>query len=295
MKISLRNFNGFFQVDYHTRFVRLLWMLSIPISLSIITFGIWAIVAEFFNSSQSIESQFNGKVLVILFMLVFPVLVIIIGTAKILRKPGVYLCGIRVSNTGIEIGTLTLDVNSGMFRDICENRNADNLIEGNWKQKRTIRNKAVNFVIALRTGCDPLSGIFFERFVVTSGNEHVYQMIGNNSPENRCKDLVAVSNGSFQLLANYNGIPPDQLLKLLGIAADIISTWGPSPLPSCTLRIAPGLANGGSVLAYGVLGGVNTAGVSSPGDKEPLENIFDKNFTKSLRNFLKERGWIFAE
>ncbi len=97
------------------------------------------------------------------------------------------------------------------------------------------------------------------------------------------------------MLANYNGIPPDQLLKLLGLAADIISTWGPSPLPSCTLRIAPGLANGGSVLAYGVLGGFNTAGVSSPGDKEPLENIFDKNFTKSLRNFLKERGWIFAE
>lgn len=30
MKIILRNFNGFFQVDYHTRFVRLLWMVSIP-------------------------------------------------------------------------------------------------------------------------------------------------------------------------------------------------------------------------------------------------------------------------
>ena len=65
-------------------------------------------------------------------------------------------------------------------------------------------------------------------------------MIGNNSPENHCKDLVAVSNGSFELLANYNGIPPDQLLQLLGRAADIISTCRISPPPSCTLKIAPG-------------------------------------------------------
>ena len=120
-------------------------------------------------------------------------------------------------------------------------------------------------------------------------------MIGNNSPENHCKDLVAVSNGSFELLANYNGIPPDQLLQLLGRAADIIATCRIPPPPSCTLRIAPGLANGGSVLAYGVLGGFNTAGVDSPEDNEHLENIFDKNFTKALRKFLKKRGWAVAE
>ena len=49
------------------------------------------------------------------------------------------------------------------------------------------------------------------------------------------------------------------------------------------------------MLAYGVLGGFNTAGVDSPEDNEHLENIFDKNFTKALRKFLKKRGWAVAE
>lgn len=295
MKISLRNFNGFFQVEYHTRLVRLLWMMSIPISLSIITFVTSPIVVEFFDPSQSLESQFDEKVLVILFILVLPVLCLTIGTAKIVRKPGVYLYGIRFSDTSIEIGTLTLDVNSGMSRNIMKNSNVDNLLEGNWEQKRTIRHEDVNFLIALRSGREPSSGIFFERFVVTSGDDTLYQMTGNNSLENSYKDLVAISNGSFQLLANYNGIPPDQLLQILGLAADIISTCRRSPPPSCTLKIAPSLANHGNVLAFGVLGGLNTVGVNSPGDKGNLENIFDKNFIKSLRKFLKERGWIFAE
>jgi len=132
-------------------------------------FWVWATVVEFFESSQSLGAQFDAKVLVILFISVLPILGIIIGIVKIIRKPGVYLRGNRVSNTGIEIGTLTLDMNSVMSRNMWKNRNADNLLEGNWKQKRTIRNRAINFLIALRAGGDPSSSIFLNDLLLFQG------------------------------------------------------------------------------------------------------------------------------
>jgi hypothetical protein len=269
-------------------------MLSIPICLSIITFGIWSIVTDSFDLTQNLELQFWGMAVVILITLVLPALGLIIGSAKIRQKPGVYLRGIRVTNLGIEIGTLIVDLDSVGPRNIWEKTNSGNILEGNWTHQKTIKNKAIDILIVLRAGCDEAKLIFFERFVITSREESLYQLIGTSSAEIHRNDLVAISNGSFQLLGDTYGVTTNHLFQHLGLVADVLSTCRPSNPPSCTLKIVPSPASHANVLAFGVLGGIITEGVNYSRDKEPLENFSDKNFAKSLGIFLKERGWRFS-
>ncbi len=294
MKTNLQNFSGFFQVDSHTRSTRFLWMLWISICLAVLTFGIWAIVVDFFFQTQSQEPFFFEMALVIFFTLVLPALGLIIGSTKIRLKPGIYLRGIRITNSGIEVGTLTVDLDSVGPRNIWEKTNSGNILEGNWTQQKTIKNKAIDILLVLRTGRDAMRRIFFERFVITSREEILYQLIGKNSTETVWNDLVTMSNGSFQLLGDSDGVPTNHLFQPLELAADVISTCRPSNPPSCTLKIVSNSTNLGNVLASGMLGGTIIAGVNYPRDKEPLENISDKNFVKSLRKFVKERGWSLS-
>ena len=295
MKKNLQNFSGLFQINPHTRSKKFLWMLSIPVSFSIITFGIWVIVVGFFDSSQSLEPQFFETALIVLFTLVLPVLGLFISLTQIHKKPGVYLRGIRVTKSGIEVGTLVVDLDSLEYRHIREKTNPENTIEGNWIQEKAINNEeAIDILIVLNTGCDAMRLISFERFVISSRQRILYQLIGKNSTETICNDLVAISNGSIRLLGNTTRIPTNHLFQFLGLVADVISTCRALKPPSCTLQLVPSLANLGNVLAFGMLGGINTAWGNYPKDKELSEYFPDKNFAKSLRKFLKEKGWGFS-
>ena len=234
MKKNLQNFSGLFQINPHTRSKKFLWMLSIPVSFSIITFGIWVIVVGFFDSSQSLEPQFFETALIVLFTLVLPVLGLFISLTQIHKKPGVYLRGIRVTKSGIEVGTLVVDLDSLEYRHIREKTNPENTIEGNWIQEKAINNEeAIDILIVLNTGCDAMRLISFERFVISSRQRILYQPIGKNSTETICNDLVAISNGSIRLLENTNEIPTNHLFQFLGLVADVISTCRVLKPPSC--------------------------------------------------------------
>lgn len=295
MKMSLQNFNGFFQVEYHTRLVWLVWILSLPLSILFLSFGIWAIVVDFFHSTSSSVTQYNEKILIVLCILTMPVPALVVGITKALRKPGIYLRGVRILSTGIEIGTLILDVHSQSSRKMWENNKVVSIVKGNWKDKRKICQKNVNFLVALQLGFDSARTIFLERFVVTSKDKPLYQIIGNNSSGIRYKDFVVVSNGSFQLLVNNNGIPPDQLVQRLDLVTSIISNCKPFYSPSYTLKIRPDLARNISELAYGMIGGFNTVDYNFSDDLSFLNNVIDKDIIKSTNEFLKKNSWTLIK
>jgi hypothetical protein len=295
MKTTLQNFNGLFHVDSHKPSTRFLWILSVLLFLSVIIFGIWGIVVDFFDLHQNLEPQFAEIALVIFFTLVLPALGFIVGLVKIQQKLGIYLRGIRVTNKDLEIGTLTLDLDSAGTGTIWERFKSDNIVVGNWKQQKSINNEALDIEIVLRTAPDATNLFFFERFVFLSRKEILYQLIGKNSNEILWNDLVALSNGSVQLLEDTNGIASNSLFHFLEQLADIISICRPSHPPSCTLKIVTSPTSLGNVLATGMLGGaIISERKNYFSDKNTLENIFDKTFARSLRKFLKERDWKYS-
>lgn len=267
--------NGIFQIDCHSSSSRFMWMSFIPFLLSIVAFGIWAVKVDLFDFSKDIPSDYFKIALASLFFLVGPTVIFIIGLIKIIKKPGIYFKGVRITNIGIEIGTFALDVNSASFKETWENKFIADDMLGEWKQKKLFSNKAINILIVLRKKYELSEGYLLERVVFSSRDECLFQMFGHNSAGTRWNNLVALSQGSFHLLGNDDGIYPDDLLSFREQTADIVSRWKSSFVLSCTLKMMPSLVNLDEVFAFGVLGGINVKGTRSIDDREYQEIIFD--------------------
>lgn len=264
-------------------------MLLIPICLALMTFGISVVFVDFLDPTSGLELTFFATASVVLFAVGLPAVGLIIGFAKIRRKPGIYLRGIRVTDSGIEVGTLTIDPGLAGSAKIWERTDSNTLLDGNWTPGKRIENEGIDILIVLRRGCENTRLLVFERFVVTSRKAILYQLIGKNKTETLWHDLVVLANGSFRFLGDSQGVPPHHLFPLLELAADVISTCRPSNPPSCTLKIASSSANLNNVLAFGMLGGAVAARVNHREDF--LENNCDRDFAQSLRKFLKKSGW----
>lgn len=286
MQINVRELNGIFQIDYHTSTIRFLWMTFVSISLSIIAFGVWTAKTDLFNFSQDVASKYFEIALAIFSLLVVPAVVLIIGLIKIIKKPGITFTGVRVAIKGLEIGTLTIDGNSVSPKIIWENNCIANDVFGEWKQKKIFNDMAINILIVLRKRHKQSKHLFLERVVFSSRNERLFKMFGYNSLGARWNDLVAISQGSFSLIGNDDGIYPVELSSFRKQTTDIVSSWKPSFGLSCTLKTIPSLENLENVFAFGVLGGIATTGAKS-NDKESIENIYDNfvNEKKSSVNF----------
>jgi hypothetical protein len=295
MKITLQNFSGFFQVELHKPSTRLLWILSVISCLTVIIFGIWGLSVDFFGLRHNIKLHFFAIALVVFLTIVLPALVLIIGLPKMRQKAGVYLRGVRATNQGFEIGTLTLDLDSTRLKNLWGKLDFDNIVAGDWTQEKNISNKAIDIVIVLRAQANSTNFVFFERLIVLSREKILYQLIEKNSNENVLENLVALSNGSFQLIENTNGTYPNYLMELLEVLANIISICRPSRPPHCTLKIVTSPIKQGNALATGILGGLFIPErVKDSRGKNTLEILFDANFSNFLRNFLRERNWSYS-
>ena len=292
MKVPLRKFSGLFQVQSLAPITRFLWVLSFISCIAVILFGIWAFFADFFNFNQNVETKSFKIVLAVLFSMVLPALGLVVGYTKIHRKAGICLRGMRITRDGLEIGKLSLDLDSAGSINSWKKLQADNNAEGSWIPAKNIEDEALDFVIVLRTKGDGTSLVFFERFVVYSKEEVLYQLIGKNSNEILWFDIVAFSNGSFQLFEDTDGIPSSLLAHFLELLAETLSLCSFSHAYSCTLKIVSGPNRLGDVLATGMLGGTSIREKANKlREKQTLENIFDVNFARFLRQFLRERNW----
>lgn len=290
MKTTLQNLSGLFQVESHTPSIRFLWILSSLLCLALLIFGIWAVDVDLFDLRQNIAPKYFEIALAVFFTLALPALGLILGLTKILQKAGIYLRGFRVTNKGLEIGTLTLDLDSAGCENIWKKLKFDDVVTGNWIQGKIINNEDLEFVIGLRTEGETTSLVFFEKFVVLSKGKVLYQLIGKNSTEILWNNLVALSNGSFQLLEDTNGISSNHLFGFLELLDDIIYSYRPFHSSSRTLHIVTSPINLGNVLATGMLGGaIVTERVIHLKDKKIFENYSDTTFARSLKKFLTER------
>ncbi len=200
-----------------------MWILAVISFLAVLFFGAWAFFADFFGFKQNSETKIFEVVLAVFFTMILPLFGIAVGFTKIRQKAGMYLRGMRVTRHGLEIGTLSLDLNSAGSINFWEKLQADNNVEGTWIPAKNIEDQALEFVIVLRTKGDGTNLIFFERFVVCSKKEVLYQLIGKNSNEILWYDLVAFSNGSFLLFEDTDGIPPSQLFHFLELLAETLA------------------------------------------------------------------------
>ncbi len=292
MTTKLQDFSGLFRVDLHTRSTRFLWILSVLLSSSIIIFGIWALVINLYNLNQDTESRFLAIALALFLTVLLPAFTLIIGVVKIRQKPGVYLRGIRIKNTKLEVGTLTLDVDSVTPGKTWPDSKFDNIVIDNWRQERTIGNDALEFLIVLRTRGDATDLFFFDKLVAVSKGVIQYQLIGKKSNEIIYNDIVIVSKGSFQLFDDTKGIPFPHLIQSLEMLANIFSTCRHYLNRSCTLKIVSSPNNLGNVLATGVLGGAIIEGRKKHyGNGQTLEECTNENVALLLKKFVRKNGW----
>ena len=138
---------------------------------------------------------------------------------------------------------------------------------------------------------------FFERFVIASKDNVLHQLTGAKSiGETNSNNLIAVLNGSFQLLGDRQAVPCHALLQSLEQTADVLSTCVPASPPSCTLNMVAKTVNLAMALPFGLVGGLISAGMDSR-RKHKLEEsfkegqLFDAGFTEKLTDFLNRRGW----
>lgn len=275
MNINSREFNGIFQARSHTSANRLLWLLFNAISLSVIACGVWVIQTDLFDISHETRLKYFEIALVCSLFLVGPAIVFVIGLTKIFKKPGIYFQGVRITSKGIEIGRFSLQVNPESPKEIWNNKIISDDMVSEWKQIKRCDCNALKILIVLSKRYKLTKQLMLERVVFSSMDTYIFQMYGNDSSGLHWNDIYAISHGSLHLLGNFEGIYPSDLSFFRERTAAIISKWKYSFVLSCSLKTIPSLANLDRVLAFGVLGGVNTMNEKTITNEGYQEKIFD--------------------
>jgi hypothetical protein len=292
MTTSQQDFKGLFWVDLHTRSRRFLWVLSTLFCSSVVIFGIWALVVNFYGLDHNTKFRFLAIALVLVLTVFLPACAVIIGGVKIRQKPGMYLRGIRIKNTNLEVGTLTLHVDSGKPGTAWQDSKFDNIVMDDWQQERTISNDTLELLFVLRIREDVTNLVFFEKLVVISKGKIVYQLFGKMGIEIIWNDIIIVSNGSIQSFDDTEGIPADHLIQALEMLSNIFSGCRQNPIRSRTLKIVSSPADLDNVLATGILGGAITTGRKShSGDEQTPEERINEDIVVLLKKFARKNDW----
>lgn len=272
MQINIQEINGIFKVKNHTSFIRFVWIILVSISLSIVAYGVFAVKANIFDFSQDVRLKYFEIGLAALLILVAPAYIFFVGFIKIIKKPGIYFTGVMVADN-LEIGTFSLNANPVSTEKYLENQFiVKDMVE--WKQKKLFKNNTINILIVISERYELSKQFLLEQVVFSSKEQCLIKMFGHDSSGIHWNNIVALSQGSLYLLGNDDGIYPDDLFSFRKQIANIISKWKHPFVLSCTLKTIPNLANIESVLAFGVLGGINATDSKSVKDREFQEIIF---------------------
>jgi hypothetical protein len=221
-----------------------------------------------------------------------PAFAVIVGGIKIRQKPGTYLRGIRIKNTNLEVGTLTLHVDSDKSETAWQDLKIDISVKDDWQQERTISNDALELLFVLRIRGDVTNRVFFEKLVIISKGKTLYQLFGKMGVEIIWNDIVIVSDGSIQSFDDTEGISADHLIQALEMFANIFSGYKQNLNRSCTLKIVSSPAGFDNVLATGILGGAATLGRKShSGDEKTLDLRTNEDFVIMINEFVRKNGW----
>jgi hypothetical protein len=245
-----------------------------------------------YDLDHNTKFRFLTIALALVLTVFLPAFAVIVGGIKIRQKPGTYLRGIRIKNTNLEVGTLTLHVDSGKSETAWQDLKIDNSVKDDWQQERTISNDALELLFVLRIRGDVTSRVFFEKLVIISKGKTLYQLFGKMGVEIIWNDIVIVSDGSIQSFDDTEGISADHLIQALEMFANIFSGYKQNLNRSCTLKIVSSPAGFDNVLATGILGGAVTLGRKShSGDEKTLDLRTNEDFVIMINEFVRKNGW----
>ena len=297
MNITSNNFSGLFEIEIQTRVTRIAWIVSIPVSLAVLWLGVLGVL-DYIQEPGSGRGP-NGMeiVLFLLFFLVLPGLFFGAGLRKLFQRPALYFTGIRTTQKGFEVGTLTVDLASVEPKATWRRSKSGRISTGKWTQQLEIVADPLFVIILLKEGRLDKRHYFFERFVLASSEEVLYQLTGGKSiAETNSNDIVAMLDGNFQLFGGSGVIPCQDLLGPLELTADVLSTAMAGQPPACMLNFVAKTVGLDKVFLFGVVGAVVAAAIDFQ-RKSELEasfrdgRLFDADLTQKLADFAERRGW----
>jgi hypothetical protein len=269
-----------------------LWVLSTLFCSSVVIFGIWALVVNLYDLDHNTKIRFLTIALAMILTVFLPAFAVIVGVIKIRQKPGTYLRGIRIKNTNLEVGTLTLHVDSSKSDTAWQGLKIDNSAKDDWQQERTISNDALELLFVLRIRNDVPNLVFFEKFIVISEGKILYQLFGKMGIEIVWNDIAIVSNGSIQSFDDTEGITTTHLIQALEMLANIFSSCKENLIRSCTLKVVSNSAGQENALATGILGGEITRGWKShSGDDQIPGERTHEDIAVLINEFVRKNGW----
>ncbi len=292
MTTSQHDFNGLFWIDLHTRSTRFLWSLLTLFCSAVVIFGIWALVVNLYDLDHNTKFRVPVLALALLLTVFLPASVVIAGGVKIRQKPGLYLRGIRIRKTNLEVGTLTLHVDSGKPGTAWQDAKFDNIAIDDWQRERTISNDALELLFVLRIRDDAAKLVFFEKLVVISKGIILYRLFGKKGVDIIWNDIVIAVDGSIRSFDDTDGISADRLIQALEMLANIFSGCRQNLIRSCTLKIVSSSAGHDNALATGILGGaITTEWKSGIGDGQTPKERTSKGISVLLDEFARKNGW----
>jgi len=294
------NFSGFFTIDSQTRGSRIAWIISIPISLAVLVLGIHLANDALHNRGMGHAPDGMEILLFLMFFFVLPGLLVLAGVRKLFQRPGLYFTGIRTTPNGFEAGSLTVDLASVEPRDTWRRSQSGRVLTGKWTPEKKIAADPLSVVIFLKEDRNAKRHYFFERFILASKETVLHQFSGAKSvAETNSNDIVAMLNGSFELLGGSGAVSCQHLLGPLERSADVLSTAASGHPLACTLSFVAKTVGGDKVLLFGLVGALVAAGIDSR-RKGKLEasfrngRLFDADLTQKLADFAESRGWTIT-
>jgi hypothetical protein len=293
----LTNISGFFSIDTSTRSIKKTWIIILLIScvvLAVAAYDFLKSPSEFFSSRWPFLSYLE-KITAFLYSLFFrfllPVGLIIKGIKKIVQNHGIYLTGIRTTDSGFEVGTLTVNLASVEWGKTGSGR----ILAGDWKPGIKISADSL-VTVSLKQEPKLDNTYSFSGFTIFSKTQTqlVYKVNGEPFSE-----MAAVVNNSFQQIGIVEVGQDKDVLQSLELIADVLATFAPDAAPLCTLNLEAKRAvpMGALFLSPALLiyeWAYNDLKRQEMRRKFKDSQLLDVDTTERLLEFLNRRGWMIT-
>jgi len=287
--------SGFFTIEVQKPSRKVAWLFGLLVGLGISYMGIGGLI-NLLNGQTQYFGSF--EILLLILFLFFGPLIVLRGLILIFKKSGVYLDGLRMTESGFETGSMTVKRNSIEPKNQWEKSYAGKIQSMNWRIKKSLVGDPLNLIVFLKESRNTSNQLFFERFTVASDKRVLFQLRGNKGAnEQNSNNLIAVKNGEFQLLGGRSEVDYHTIIPSLRRISCVLSTFGSGKKVTCTLDI---VAKTVDMTPLGLGLGAIGALIGSAADASEKKNLrkrlqdgrkFDSKFTEDLMGFVDEAGW----
>ncbi|MFC1934774.1 hypothetical protein ACFLXZ_00460 [Chloroflexota bacterium] len=288
--------NGFFLIEIQkpTRVIE--WIFGLIIGAGLSYIGVGGAI----NMIRGEAGQLSGfEIFFWIISLFIGFFLVIRGLIVIFKKSGVYFKGLRTTESGFETGSLTVMRDAIEPKKEWEKSRMGNIQKMSWQSGKQLTGDPLNVVILLKESLSMPNCFYFDRFIIASSNEVIYELRGSRGRNDLLSnDLVVVNNGEFRMLGGRTEVDYHILLPSLKCISDVLLT-STNNITITLNFLAKTVDMTQFGLTAGMIGALLGSGINASERKSLIRKLhdgrkFDKEFVDELMRLADEAGWVIA-